>query len=91
MTDASPGELPFGEMRRVRYQDGAGNVRTVRAKLMKPDSERHPSAVVLLEISAPSDDGCGAYLPLQGWQLAEISPLRPPALPPSPDGALWYA
>lgn len=83
-------EYPFGEVRRVCYQDGAGNLKTVRARLLEPDPERHPTAVVLLEISASSGDSRGAYLPLQAWQMSEVTPLRPPVLPPSPDGAPWY-
>lgn len=70
-------EYPFGEVRRVRYQDGAGNVQTVRAKLLKPDPVKHPGAVVVLEISESEK----AHLPLQKWQFMRHEPVPKPLAP----------
>lgn len=64
-------EYPFGEVRRVRYRDGAGNVKTVRAKLLKPDPARHPTAVVVLEVSESEK----AHLPLQLCQVMGHEPV----------------
>lgn len=83
-------EYPFGEVRRVRYQDGAGNIRTVRAKLIEPDTEEQPWVAVLLEISAPDADSPGAYLALYGWQLTEICDDPPLPLPPTSSHAPWF-
>ena len=70
-------DYPFGEVRRVRYRDGAGNVKTVRAKLLKPDPARHPAAVVVLEVSESEK----AHLPLRRWQVMGHEPVPGPLTP----------
>ncbi|QQS26855.1 hypothetical protein IPM44_04035 [bacterium] len=83
-------DIPFGERRRVRYQDEAGNTRTVRARLIKPNPAKQPDVVVVLEISASDDDHAGAYLVLKQGQLLEIYADRPLPLPPMPNHAPWF-
>jgi hypothetical protein len=82
-------EIPFGECRRVRYQDEAGNTRTVRARLIKPNPAKQPDVVVVLEISAADNDHLGAHVVLQHGQLLEICVERPVPLPPMPNHAPW--
>lgn len=66
--------IPFGEVRTVRYQDGARNLKEVRGKIINPDRRAHPEAEILLEITAPDGDHRGGYLPLSRWQISKISP-----------------
>lgn len=70
-------EFPFGKVRRVRYRDEAGGIKTVRARLLQPDPQKHPEAAVVLEISA----SVKAHLPLRSEQVLAHEP-APGPLPP---------
>lgn len=67
-------KIPFGEVRTVRYQDGARNLKEARGKIIDPDRRAYPEAEILLEITAPDGDHPGGYLPLSRWQISRISP-----------------